>query len=152
MVWNRQYWITWFVVVKDHVAAFLAGKLITNFTEGLDGATTGYISKCTHLRKLWQVCLQNIPEQVRLEYAVLFLWLREAIHEWPHGYYAVHPLWSYLVKGSQEGWGIQLHSPGNQNHRLIQHEISLLSPPYQSIALGGIYVKDILGQPVQMGN
>ena len=129
MVWNGQYGITRLGVIKNHVTAFLANELITNFTESLDGMTTRDVGKRPHVRKPWQVCLQNIPEQVRLEYVALFLWQRKAIHEWPHGCYAVHPPWFFPETDNLKGWGIQQHSLGNQNHTLIQHEISPLSPP-----------------------
>ena len=129
MVWNGQYGITRLGVIKNHVTAFLANELITNFTESLDGATARDISKCSHFRKPWQVCLQNIPEQVQLECVALSLWQREAIRESPCGCYAVRPPWFFPETGSQEGWGIQQHSLGNQSHMLIQYEISLLSPP-----------------------
>lgn len=128
MIWDGQYGIARLGVIKNHLTAFLANGLITNFTEGLDGAMSRDVGKRSHFRKPWQVYLQNIREQVQLEYVALFLWQREAIHEWPREYYEVHPLWSYLETSNQEGWGIQQHSLDNQNHTLIQHEISPLSP------------------------
>ena len=129
MVWDGQYGITWLRVIENHMTAFLANEMITNFTEGLDSTTPRDVGKCSHFRKLWQVCLQNIPEQVQLECAALSLWQREAIHEWPRGYYGVHPLCFYLGTCNQAGWDIQQHSLGNRSHTLIQREISPLSPP-----------------------
>ena len=144
MVWDGQYGITWFWVIKDHMTPFLADELITNFTESLDRRATGDIGKCSHFynfTRLRQVCLQNIPEQVRPGYANPFLWQRESIHEWLRVYYEAHPLWSCLETCSQGAWGIRQHNLGNRSHMLIQREISFLSPPLQSIACLPDYVK-----------
>ena len=62
MVWDGQYGITRLGIIKDHVTAFLANKMVANFAEGFDGAATRDVGKRPHFRKPWQVCLQNIPE------------------------------------------------------------------------------------------
>ena len=146
MVWYGQDRITWLGVIKDHMASFLANELITDFAEGLDGRAARDVGKCPHFTKPQQVCLQNILEQVQLECADPFLWPRESIHEWLHGCYEAHPLWFYPETSSPEGWGIQQHNLGNRSHMLIQHEISFLLPPLQSITCIGGYVKRDRGE------
>ena len=141
MVWDGEYWITRLGIIKDHMTPFLANELISNFTEGLDSTPARDVGKCPHFRKPRQVCLQNIPEQVQLEYVGPFPWQRESIHELPRGYYEAHPLWFFPETDSPEAWGIQQHSPGNRSHMLIQHEISSLSPPLHSITFIVTYVK-----------
>jgi len=144
VIGNRQDRITRFRVIKNHMTSFLASEMIADFTEGLNCLTAGDISKYPHFIEPRRVCLQNIPEQVQPEYAVLFPWQHEASHEWPHEYSGARTLWFYPETCNREGLGIQQHSPCNQNRKLIQCGISFLSPPSQDIAYYEAGVKGTL--------
>jgi len=129
MIWNGQYGIARCWVIKNHVASFPTSEIITDFTECFNCASARNIGKRSQFISSRQVCLQNIPERAQPEYASLFLWQHEANRGWPHEYYGVRPLWFYPETYNLEVWDIRQHSPGNQNHMLIQREISCSPPP-----------------------